>query len=304
MCEELVKGLDFNRDTPYPTEKNTKWTILIPSKNRLDKEITYNKMAAAGIIDRVPTYLVVEPQEYEEAKAKGFNCVSLDKNDQGILYARNWILRYAEENKLEHVCVMDDDIGDIGIIDPDGQTNIPGEYRRYYKDSKGNKKYYIEFLLETAEKLDGMASIPMALFAHETYKKILKTEPSGIDMFASFYQVMLYNMKYMPKGFQIRDDGTNEDIMQLMQLFLEHDVKFYRIYKYVFVAPKCGSNSGGMSSPNIVNNKYDHWHENAIKLYGDYIKPEKKTVYGFRINTPKLTKLMKERFCKNILDLI
>ena len=287
MCEELVKDLDFNRDSEYPKLDN--WTILIPSKNRLDKEITYNMLAKSGVIDRVPTYLVVEPQEYEEAKNKGFSCISLDKNDQGILYARNWILRYAEENNLEHICVIDDDISSIGIIDPD--PDKPGEYKRYYK------KCYLEFALKTAERLDGLVGIPIAIWAHEGYKRILKTEPSGIDICGYFFQVMLYNMKYMPKGFQIRDDGTNDDLMQMMQLYFEHNVRFYNIYKYVYTSPTCGTNSGGMSSTGVVNNKYDKYLENAKKIYGDLVKLTK-SVYKFKANSPKLTKIMKEKFKK------
>ena len=300
MCEELVKDLDFNRDTPLPTEKNTKWTIFIPSKNRLDNEITYNMLAKDNIIDRINTYLVVEPQEYENAKAKGFSCVCMDKNDQGLLYARNWILRYAFENNLEHVCVMDDDFGTIGIIDPD--PDKPGHYKRYYKDSNGNKKCYLEFALKTAEKLDGMATLQTVFFSHLAYENILKTNPSGIDIFASCWGIMLYNMKYLPKGFQIRDDGTAEDLMQMMQLFLEHDVKFYKLFKYIYTTPTVGSNAGGMNSPGVVNNKYDKWYETTMKLYGDFIRPDKKSVYKFHVKTSKLTKFMKDHFNKNTID--
>ena len=294
MCEELVKDLNFNKDSEYPKLDN--WTILIPSKNRLDKEITYNMLAKSGVIDRIPTYLVVEPQEYEEALAKGYKCISLDKNDQGILYARNWILRYAFENNLEHLCVIDDDINTICMIDDD--PNKPGQYKRYYD------KCYIEFLLATAERLDGMATIQQISFAHTNYQRIIQKEPSGIEIYSSFYQITLYNMKYMPKNFQIRDDGTNEDLMQMMQLFLEHDVKFYRITRFAYSAAAPGTNSGGMSSANIANNKYDHWHENAKKLYGDLVLPDENSPYKFKMNTVKLTKIMRKRFSKSIIDTI
>ena len=291
MCEELVKDLDFNRDSEYPKLDN--WTILIPSKNRLDKEITYKLLAKQGILDRVPTYLVVEPQEYEEAQKKGFRCISLDKNDQGMLYCRNWMIRYAQENNLEHVCILDDDLKNIGIIDPD--PDKPGKYKRYVSDSNGNKRCYLEFLLKTAERLDGMACIPYAPFADHFYETKLKKEPSGIDICGYFYQVLLYNMKYMPKNFQIRDDGTIDDAEQLIQLTLENKVKIYKIYKYYFSSVPCGSNTGGMNSLKL-HDKYDIWLENAKKLYGDLVRLDDSTIYKFRIDSRLLSKRMKKQF--------
>ena len=80
--------------------------LFIPSKNRLDKPLTYNVLMELGL----HPLLVIEPQEEHIAKELNLNYLLLDDNDRGIIYARNFILNYCRKNNIEYAVMLDDDI--------------------------------------------------------------------------------------------------------------------------------------------------------------------------------------------------
>ena len=73
--------------------------IFIPTKGRLNNEKTYELLIKLGL----KPIIVVEPQEYSKAVEMGYNCLMLDKNNQGITYARNFILDYCRNNHIKAV---------------------------------------------------------------------------------------------------------------------------------------------------------------------------------------------------------
>lgn len=86
---------------------------MIPSKGRAGKTKT-TKILDASLIDYT---LVVEPQDEAEYK-KQYDCdiIVLPKNNQGITYARKYILDMAKNADLEWFWMMDDDINGFGEV--------------------------------------------------------------------------------------------------------------------------------------------------------------------------------------------
>jgi glycosyltransferase involved in cell wall biosynthesis len=76
--------------------------ILIASKGRADNIKTLTHFPDAIIL--------VEPQELEEYKKHSKNVVSIEQNDQGIAYVRNFALQFARKNNYDWFWMMDDDI--------------------------------------------------------------------------------------------------------------------------------------------------------------------------------------------------
>ncbi len=85
-----------------------RYPVYIPSKGRAAQVLTAKCFAADG----VPFRLVVEPQEVEAyAAVWGRSCLLiLPENNQGLVYARNWIKAYSIAQGQERHWQFDDDI--------------------------------------------------------------------------------------------------------------------------------------------------------------------------------------------------
>jgi hypothetical protein len=85
-----------------------KYPIYIPSKQRCDINMTTRFLLADG----VPFYLVVEPQEQDiyEAKFGAARVLTLPANNQGLIFARNWIKDHATASGAERHWQVDDNI--------------------------------------------------------------------------------------------------------------------------------------------------------------------------------------------------
>lgn len=103
MTKRKPPASDSKRMPTYP--------IYIPSKGRADRSLTANFMLKDGVTFRI----VVEPQEQDlYAERFGAACLLvLPKNDQGLIYARNWIKAHATaEGHVRH-WQIDDNIARI-----------------------------------------------------------------------------------------------------------------------------------------------------------------------------------------------
>ena len=81
--------------------------IFIPTKSR------YNNCKTADLfINYKSVYLVVEPQEQHLYKSKypNSNIIVLPQNNKGIVYVRNYIKKYTEQNNIKKYWQLDDDI--------------------------------------------------------------------------------------------------------------------------------------------------------------------------------------------------
>ena len=96
--------------------------IFIPSKDRVNISNIikwFNDVSLPNI------YVVVEPQDYESYKNAFTNLsiLQLNQNNQGISFARQFILDYATENDMDWIWVVDDDINII-MNKIDNENNI------------------------------------------------------------------------------------------------------------------------------------------------------------------------------------
>ena len=237
-----------------------KWTIYIPTKSRLKFQKTYELLRGSGIEN---IYLVVEPQEYDEAVGLGYPCIVLDKNDMGIRYARNWLLRYFESNGIERAVVIDDDITNLGVI---------GDNRYIYG-------CYLKDILKDAEKLPGLVTLK-AYMEPDNFRSNI-----GYELYKGFFAVMIYNCIYIPKGFQIRDDGILEDYEQYIQLVLENNVKIYRLNKYFYSTQNCGSLGG--NSENYDSELIEDMRKKALELYPEFMVENRNCHYKVSIDFKK-----------------
>lgn len=85
-----------------------RYPVYVPSKNRVHVDLTAHFLTEDG----VPFFLVVEPQEAEcyAAKYGGERLLLLSENDQGLIYARNWIKAHATAAGFERHWQLDDNI--------------------------------------------------------------------------------------------------------------------------------------------------------------------------------------------------
>jgi hypothetical protein len=96
-----------------------KYPIFIPSKNRVHLNLTVKAL----LDDSIPFYLVIEPQE-QKVYAEKYGQASLlilPENNQGLLFARNWIMDYSLSLGAERHWQLDDNIRD---------------FRRYHKGQR------------------------------------------------------------------------------------------------------------------------------------------------------------------------
>lgn len=93
-------------DKNSPLSYSNKYTIYIPSKGRA----TIGKTARS--LGQLKYVMVVEPQDYHSycAVYPPEQIVCLDKNDQGLAYARNYIKTYSREIGEDWHWQMDDDV--------------------------------------------------------------------------------------------------------------------------------------------------------------------------------------------------
>ena len=80
----------------------------IPTKNRF-KTKTYKLFEEAGI----ECYHFIEPKEYDSYDVP--NKVNIQKDDKGISYVRNFMLKHAKKKKDKWVIFCDDDVTSFGV---------------------------------------------------------------------------------------------------------------------------------------------------------------------------------------------
>lgn len=103
-----------------------KYPIYIPSKGRASNCMTALILQADGI----DFTIAVEPQDYKEY-LKHFpaeNLFKLSKNDQGIAYSRNAILKLSRKRGESHHWQMDDDIRKFMIRKDNKNTKVTPSY--------------------------------------------------------------------------------------------------------------------------------------------------------------------------------
>jgi hypothetical protein len=117
---QLVYGF---MDSGVPLSDANKYVIYIPTKGRS------NLTKTTQTIDGLNYKLVVEPQDYDAYRKiySSDRVVVLDKNDQGLAYARNYIKQYSRAQGEHKHWQLDDDIDTFLIRKQFSDKNQPVE---------------------------------------------------------------------------------------------------------------------------------------------------------------------------------
>ena len=221
--------------------------LFIPSKNRLNDEKTYNILKSIGL----NPILVIEPQEENQAKQFNFNYILLPENNKGITFARNFILNYARKNKYEYICILDDDIKQMGYIIKNENAN-----NKLKQSRKPDNNAFIDALKEFI-KYKTCGTMQYTQFAWCQTKPIVYNR--GIEVIWFLYMPLLKNV--------IIEEDTIEDRDFSLDIILNHNIKTFRLNHYYFLVPTIGTNSGGIES-NTRALKQKYWSEKMQKKWG------------------------------------
>jgi hypothetical protein len=198
--------------------------VFIPSKGRPETMKT-----ASCFTDPQFPVVVVEPQEEAAYKKAGWkNLLVLPKNNQGIVYVRNWILEQAIRNDLEKFWMLDDDIS---------------QFMRY-EGTKGHKIKAEEALEKAAKDLIwnvpniGQGALEYSQFSWSQKKEIVS--PGYCDVAVLMFPKKLKDLRY-------RSELSLKEDRDFTLQVLASGMLTARAAKIGFVAPKNGSNAGGLS---------------------------------------------------------
>lgn len=201
-----------------------KSAIFIPSKNRADKQSTFEILKSVGL-DNI-TNIVVEPQDYEEYKKLGYPVIKLPENDKGISYSRNFILDYCRKNGIEYCIQMDDDIQAFYLK----EGEISGK-----KMKKDN--FAILEAIEIFENTNTYMGLEYQQFAWASGDKLF-TENRGIEVIHFMY------LPNIPENIRF-DKNTKEDKDFCIQALLS-GIKTVKINYIAMSVPSIGTNKGGL----------------------------------------------------------
>jgi hypothetical protein len=198
------------------------YPIYIPSKNRPEGK-------SFDLLKDIDTekYIIVEPQDIKkyEHLEKNFNILTLEKNNQGLYYVRDFTKTYAEKTNVKWYWVIDDDISKF-----------------YRTENNKNKPITPHEALTSAEEL--FSSMPIALGSLEyqqyawSQKKLFKIN-SYADCVVCFNTEKTKKYNY---DLQFQLKGDRDMALQIMK-----DKQYVmRALQISFSCPKFGSNKGGL----------------------------------------------------------
>lgn len=219
-------------------QSKTKILIAVPSKGRHESilKFTYSFLQYS----KHDFKIFVEPQDFESYSSNGEiftnHLVSIDKNDQGLKYAKIKIRDYAKENGYTHIFKLDDDL--TGLRDT-SQRKLPKE-QKVKNDKRWRVENIFDKLIEDSVELfthfgneiKGVATIPgYAMYSFDgrkwtNYNASFKSNYiTDVDYFVSDEYCLLHNLEdqesyfnILQKGFQTIEyglTGIDNDIFKL-----------------------------------------------------------------------------------------
>ena len=206
----------------------------IPSKGRPETK-TYKLFEQANI----KTFHFIEPQEISSYKVP--NIVDIGENDQGVSYARNFILDWAVTNNQKWIIVCDDDMDSFGFYDG--------------KNHKENASIWHKIFEKVKDLPFELIGINKRMHAwHE------KTSFSVNRKFSE--GCVLQNSSKISWRYK---NNTKEDRDFLLQT-IKNGHGTIRFNKYFFSTPVVGTNKGGLNEE--YSSKRDtEW---AVKIVEDW----------------------------------
>lgn len=189
----------------------------IPTKGRFNTK-TYQLFESVGI-----EFLhFVEPSELESYDVP--NKVSIEKDNGGIGYVRNFMLNYARENNHDWILVCDDDVTSFGVYN--GKT------------VKKDASIWLE-IKQKAEKL------PFEIVGIN-YTQHAWHEKTSYSINKKFAEVcVLFNVKRIKWDYRV-EFNMKEDRDFCLQA-VKYGAGVLRFNHYWFSCPDVGSNKGGLN---------------------------------------------------------
>ena len=218
---------------------NKIYPIYIASKNRPEGKLL-------ELIKNLDTkkYIIIEPQDENKYKQWGkfYNIIILNKNDQGLYYARDFTKNYAEKQKEPWYWVIDDDISNF--------------YKSY---NNKNHKITPEEALYEAQNFFNLMPISLGSLEYQQYSWSQKKEfrlNGYADCCVCFNKERTLNVKY-DLNFALK--GDRDIALQI----LNKKKYIMRCLKLSFSCPTFGANKGGLHE---VYNKLNLEKEMSVKL--------------------------------------
>lgn len=189
---------------------------FIPSKGR-PKTKTYKLFQDVGI----EVVHFIEPNETSIYDVP--NIVSIQQNNQGIGYVRNFMLNYARKNNFEWVIICDDDVTSFGIYNS--------------KTIKKDASIWLD-ILEKAKKL------PFELIGIN-YTQHAWHEKTSYSINKKFAEVcVLMNIKKI--GWDYRPEFNLKEDRDFALQTIKNGSGILRFNHYWFSCPDVGTNQGGL----------------------------------------------------------
>ena len=186
----------------------------IPTKGRVNTK-TYKLFEEVGI----EVIHFIEPQEYDKYKVP--NKVSIEQNDKGISYVRNFMLNYAKKNNQDWVIMCDDDVKRFGVYD--GKT------------TPKNASIWID-ILKKAKKL------PFEVYGIN-YIQYAWASKTSYSINKSFIEVcVLINIKKIKWGYI---EGMKQDREFCLEA-IKNGAGIFKFNKIWHDSPTVGTNKGGL----------------------------------------------------------
>ncbi len=190
--------------------------VCIPTKGRTNTSI-YKHFNAVGI----EVYHFIEPNEIDLYDVP--NKISIEKNNQGICYVRNFILDYANKNNIQWIIMCDDDVRHFGIYN--GKT------------IKADASIWFDIYNKAKQ-------LPFELYAINYRQNAWRCETS-YSINKTFAEVCVLmnvskiNWRYRPE-YKLKHD--RDFTLQT----IKNGNGVIRFNHYLFNAPDIGSNQGGL----------------------------------------------------------
>jgi len=190
--------------------------VAIPTKSRFNTK-TYKLFEEVGI----KTFHFIEPSQIESYNVP--NKIDIKKNNGGIGYVRNFILKWSKENNYDWVIICDDDVTSFGIYN--GKT------------VKKDASIWIDIYNKVKD-------LPFEIIGIN-YTQHAWHEKTPYSINKKFAEVcIMINPKRITWNYR-PEFNLKEDRDFSLQT-IKYGAGIFRFNHYWFACPNVGSNSGGL----------------------------------------------------------
>jgi hypothetical protein len=222
--------------------------ICIPSKNRPNTK-TYKIFKDLGF----DVYMFVEPQDIDKYPSD-CNLINIEKNNQGIAYVRNHILKHAKKENWEWICMCDDDVIRFG------KAIINNSKRRNQK----NNEFIKDIILKTLHYKKTIFGI--------NYKQYSWSSDIAISKNTTTVEVCVWLRPAEIGCFYDYNVNLKEDRDFIIQNRIK-GLNIVKLNQYYFDCPRIGENKGGLydeykanKDESAVKKMYNKWGDKYITL--------------------------------------